>query len=1081
MRAAAPATASTSRFRRAFAALAWLVAWAAAALGTMALGAAPATADEPVRVRLVWSAADARDRAETAALIERFHAAQDRIRVEALPRLWLGYDIQDSYVRFLSLQDPSVDIYLLDTPWIPAFATPGWLLPLDAYLDGEATDGYLPAALAGARHGGHLWGLPRSLKGNALFYRRDLLERAGIPVPRSLAELDRAARALVRDGRAKVGLALHGMFLRNDIYPMLWASGCELLAEGGGAGLRAPRCAEVLDALAAMQRGPHAPIAADLMRGPASRSYGYSEQQFRDGEAAFAILWTGRLGVLEDEGSRVRGKIGVAPIPGLDADRPGSSNLGIWYFAVSAASRHPEAAVEVVRALTGPDAARARLGMKGELPAMRSVAGDPALLQGDRTLREALGTLSLGRNRARVMAERDVGVAFEHALVRILDGREPAALPLADAATQIAALLADEAIEVAAMADAATLADADSLPPPPGSRTQWSRRLAAAAALLALGLLGLLLLSERRTHRSLAVRLGLGAGLLAAALLVAAAGFGTAVQLDAIEARFREQQVELQRQLRGRAEALGKGLGLSAALLLDIEGVDSALPLGVTLGHDRPAAASMRQLLLAGRFHDDVSALEVRDRDGSLVLSARDALFVDAQPARPAEPALAQRIGLRRADVRLGWQGSVPSADLVLPIFREGRLVGGLRVQVSGRAEAERLERERSAQQIALATTLRHAATALLLGVLLAALAARLLGRRIGRPLELLADAARRVGEGELDTRFGERGRDELARLGAAMNAMVAGLRQRERLRGALDAYLSPEVARELAARPEGLDLPGELRTITVLMADLRGFSTWSRQLGPERTIAALNEALGALTDEVLARDGTVAELLGDAVLALFGAPVGRDDDPRRAVVTAVAMVLRLPPPLGMGVGLDVGEAIVGSLGGGKRRKYGAVGDVVNRAARIEGLTGRGQVLISAALREALGDDVEVVGPMHAEVKGSGALEVYDVRAARDAAGTWWRLPTLATAPATLHDEPVQVWRYEGKRRLDTPIAGRLVGRADGVVWLRCEPPLASFEAVEFLPAEAEPRAAPVAGRVGVVEADGRAAVRLAG
>lgn len=1053
-----------------------------------------AASTEPVRVRLVWSAADARDRAETAALIDRFHATQDAIRVEALPRLWLGYDIQDSYVRFLSLQDPSVDVYLLDTPWIPAFAAPGWLLPLDRYLSPQEQAAFLPAGLEGARHEGHLWGLPRSLKGNALFYRRDLLERTGIAVPRSLAELDRAARALVAGGHAKVGLALHGMFLRNDIYPMLWASGCELLPGDappwqGGPGLTAAPCAEVAAALAAMQRGPHAPIAADLMRGPASRSYGYSEQQFRDGEAAFAILWTGRLGVLEDEGSRVRGKIGVAPIPGLAAERPGSSNLGIWYFAVSAASRNPEAAVAVVRALTGVDAARARLGMKGELPAITAVAEDPAVLGADPLLAEALATLRLGRNRARVMAERDVGVAFERALFRVLDGGEAPALPLADAATQIAALLADEAAERRALAglpDASTAANAAAAGPGAASRgpeanaraagRPWGRLFAVAALLLAFALMLLLLWSERRAHRSLARRLALGAGLVAAALLVAAAGLGTTAQLAAIDQAFAARQAELRAQLRGRAEALGKGLGLSSALLLDIEGVDSTLPLGVTLGHDKPAAASMRQLLLAGRFHDDVVALEVRDRDGSLVLSAEDALFVDERPQRPAEPGVAARIGLRRADVQLRWQGDAPIADLVLPIFREGRLVGGLRVQVSGRAEAARLARERTAQHAAVTSTLRLSLTALLLLVLLAALLARALGRRIGQPLEQLADAARRVGQGELDTRFAERGKDELARLGAAMNAMVQGLRQRERLRDALDAYLSPEVARELAARPEGLDLPGELRTITVLMADLRGFSTWSRQLGPERTIAALNEALGALTDEVLARDGTVAELLGDAVLAFFGAPVQRPDDARRAVVTAVAMVGRLPAPLGMGVGLDVGEAIVGSLGGGKRRKYGAVGDVVNRAARIEGLTGRGQVLISAALRQALGEDVDVRGPMQTEVKGSGLLEVYDVRGVRDGEGRWWRLPELADAPTEVLDEPVQVFRYEGKRRIDAPLPGRLVGRAEDVLWLQTEPALASFVAVDVVRGDVV-----YAGRVGVVDDDGVARVVVGG
>ena len=99
-------------------------------------------------------------------------------------------------MRFLSLQDPAVDVYRVDVPWVPEFAEPGWLLPLDGRLATPADETFLPGALQGGRYRGELYALPISLKGNMLFFRKDLLAKHGFEPPRTLKELAHQARTI---------------------------------------------------------------------------------------------------------------------------------------------------------------------------------------------------------------------------------------------------------------------------------------------------------------------------------------------------------------------------------------------------------------------------------------------------------------------------------------------------------------------------------------------------------------------------------------------------------------------------------------------------------------------------------------------------------------------------------------------------------------------------------------------------------------------------------------------------------------------------------------------------------------------
>jgi adenylate cyclase len=210
-------------------------------------------------------------------------------------------------------------------------------------------------------------------------------------------------------------------------------------------------------------------------------------------------------------------------------------------------------------------------------------------------------------------------------------------------------------------------------------------------------------------------------------------------------------------------------------------------------------------------------------------------------------------------------------------------------------------------------------------------------------------------------------------------------------IRQTFGRYVSDEIVERLL-ESGGLALGGERRLVSILMCDLRGFSRLTESLPPENVVTLLNNYLGVMTRVIARHGGTIDEFIGDAILAIFGAPVQRGDDARRAVACALEMQLAVPrvdqrnhaaglPPITMGVGIDTGVVVAGNLGSSQRAKYGVVGVHVNVCARIEGHTVAGQVLISQATRDACGPDLVTDGALPIALKGSESIAtVYSVR-----------------------------------------------------------------------------------------------------
>jgi class 3 adenylate cyclase len=313
----------------------------------------------------------------------------------------------------------------------------------------------------------------------------------------------------------------------------------------------------------------------------------------------------------------------------------------------------------------------------------------------------------------------------------------------------------------------------------------------------------------------------------------------------------------------------------------------------------------------------------------------------------------------------------------------------------------------------------------MLAGALLAVALAVIVARRLTRPVVALTGAAARVAGGDLSPSVPVRSRDEVGQLTHAFNVMVEGLRQREVIRNAFGRYVSPEVAQAVLASPEGLRLGGRKREVTVLMSDLRGYTRFAEHGDPAGVMEVLNDYLGRMADIVIAHGGTVNEFIGDAVFAVFGAPIEHPDHAERAAATALAMlgamdelneanVARGRPRFEMGVGINTGEAVVGNIGSEQRTKYSVVGAAVNLAARVESCTVGGQVLISESTLRYLGALADVAAPIHAELKGLDApVALYELRGL---GGRWAQRRDAATDRGVAVTLPLVGWIVEGKQ-----------------------------------------------------------------
>lgn len=215
-----------------------------------------------------------------------------------------------------------------------------------------------------------------------------------------------------------------------------------------------------------------------------------------------------------------------------------------------------------------------------------------------------------------------------------------------------------------------------------------------------------------------------------------------------------------------------------------------------------------------------------------------------------------------------------------------------------------------------------------------------LMSRSILEPIQDLQTATRRVAEGDFTARVPVVSGDETGQLAESFNEMVAGLRERERLRDAFGTFVDPDLVDRVA---EGRELGAEELEVTVLFLDIRDFTAFASRASAREVVEYLNGFYDLVVPILGRHGGHVDKFVGDGLLAVFGAPVPRPDHADRGVAAAVEVAARVRTEYGerlrIGVGVNSGPVVAGTVGGGGRLEFTVVGDPVNTAARVEETT----------------------------------------------------------------------------------------------------------------------------------------------
>ncbi|MFZ5452523.1 MAG: adenylate/guanylate cyclase domain-containing protein [Thermodesulfobacteriota bacterium] len=357
----------------------------------------------------------------------------------------------------------------------------------------------------------------------------------------------------------------------------------------------------------------------------------------------------------------------------------------------------------------------------------------------------------------------------------------------------------------------------------------------------------------------------------------------------------------------------------------------------------------------------------------------------------------------------------------------------------------------------------------------------------LSRPIFRLRDGVKKMGEGDLTVTVPEAGVKELVQLSQSFNLLGRQLTEyiekHDFVRDTFGRYVTQEVAKKLLDDKEALELGGETREVSLIMSDIRGFTALTAEMEPAQIITFLNRYLSRMIEILLDHQAVIDEIMGDGILAFFGAPQPMADHPAQAVACALAMQGAMEeinalnaadglPHLEMGIAVNTGTVVVGNIGSERRTKYSVVGADVNFAARIETYALGGQVLIGPSTYQRVKDLIDVGVTIRAEMKGvRDPATLYGVRAIH---GPYQlrlqdRQKTLRTLATGL---PVKIYRLRDKILTGATAAADITQLCDSAAVVRFTGELAAWEDVRLHFLDADRREIPgkIYGKVTLVE-----------
>jgi adenylate cyclase len=231
-----------------------------------------------------------------------------------------------------------------------------------------------------------------------------------------------------------------------------------------------------------------------------------------------------------------------------------------------------------------------------------------------------------------------------------------------------------------------------------------------------------------------------------------------------------------------------------------------------------------------------------------------------------------------------------------------------------------------------------------------------------------------------------------LAAVGIKNSRYAEQIRHESMVRSNFERYFAPNVAAEIAQQESATPLGGDRRPVTVLFSDVRGFTAMAESMDPDAIARLLSEYFSEMVEVIFEHGGTLDKFIGDAIMALWGAPIAHPGDPDRAIHAAVAMQQAIAelnrrwasqgrPEIRVGIGINHGDVFAGNIGSHRRLEYTVIGDPVNVAARLCALAGPGEILVSEAFLRVLHDQVDCEYLPDMGLRGKAqVVQVYRVR-----------------------------------------------------------------------------------------------------
>lgn len=232
--------------------------------------------------------------------------------------------------------------------------------------------------------------------------------------------------------------------------------------------------------------------------------------------------------------------------------------------------------------------------------------------------------------------------------------------------------------------------------------------------------------------------------------------------------------------------------------------------------------------------------------------------------------------------------------------------------------------------------------------IVISVVAAIMISRTVTRPVHTLVKGVREINKGNYDSRVSIVQQDEMGELASAYNNMVKGLKEKERVKNLLGKVVSTDIAHELLNKK--VELGGEEREVAIMFSDIRNFTSLSEHRSPQEVLMLLNKYLTRMSSIIEGYGGVIDKYIGDAIMALFGAPLQSSNDTDRAFNTAIDMCVAMDelnldlekdglPRIDFGVGINTAVVVAGNMGSQNRLNYTVIGDGVNLASRLEGLS----------------------------------------------------------------------------------------------------------------------------------------------